>query len=183
MLLLINFIYVQIKQEYLNCHCWYLFMWVLFILVHLLDKLVLELDPYLFTLLTVFSVSVLWVDFDLSNDLPYSDLIIMDVSTFLLDTSDLSILLTVSILFFAMVRVMASFTTLGFIPMPLFPTLTTVLVVVTNNFYISSKPPLVFLALILGLSDFFYKGPLIFEDIISLLDLIYLVNSKIKISF
>ena len=67
----------------------------------LLDKLVLEIYLDLFTVFTVFSVSVLLVDLDLSNDLTFSDLLLLDVSNFLLDACDLSFLLTVSILFYA----------------------------------------------------------------------------------
>ena len=62
------------------------------ILVLFTDKLVVEID---FFLLTVFSVSFLWVDLYLSNDFPLSDLIMLDVSTFLLGACDFSVLLTV----------------------------------------------------------------------------------------
>ena len=80
-----------------------------------------------------FFVSLLLVDLGLSNDLPLSDLLLLDVSTFLLDDCYLSVLLTVSILFFAMGGVMASFATLGFFPMSVLPSLTIVPVVVTNS--------------------------------------------------
>ena len=63
------------------------------------DKLVLKIDPDLFTLLTVLSVSVLFIDLGLSNDLPLSDLLLLDVSTFLLDACYFSVLFTVSIFF------------------------------------------------------------------------------------
>ena len=72
----------------------------LYILVLLLDKLVLEIDLDLFILLTVFSMSVLWLDLDLSKDLPCSDLFLLDISTVLLGACDFSVLLTVSIFFF-----------------------------------------------------------------------------------
>ena len=65
----------------------------------LLDKLVLKIDFDLFTLLTVFSVTVLLVDLDLSNYLPFSDLLILDVSTVLLYDCDISVFFTVSIFF------------------------------------------------------------------------------------
>ena len=55
------------------------------ILVILLDTLVLEKDLDLYTVFTMFSVSVLWVDLDLSNDLTLLDLLLMYVSTVLLD--------------------------------------------------------------------------------------------------
>ena len=47
---------------------------------------------------------------------------------------DFSFLLTVSILFFAMGGVVASFTTLGFVPMSVFPSLKILSVIVTNDF-------------------------------------------------
>ena len=71
-----------------------------YILVHLLDKLVLEIDFDLLTVLTVFCVSVLLVYLYLSNYLTFSDLLLLDVSTVLLDACDLYVLLTVSIFFF-----------------------------------------------------------------------------------
>ena len=45
-------------------------------------------------------MSVLWVDLDLSNYLPLSDSLLLDVSTFLLGACDFSDLLTVLIFFF-----------------------------------------------------------------------------------
>ena len=54
---------------------------------------------------------------------------------------------------------------------------------VSGVFFLSSKLPLVFLAIILGLSNFFYNRSLIFEDMISVLDLLYPVNYKIKVRF
>ena len=65
---------------------------------------------------TVSSFSVLWVDFDLSNDIPLSDLLLMDLSFLILDACGLSVSLTVSILFFTMGLVMASSTKLDFFP-------------------------------------------------------------------
>ena len=64
---------------------------------------------------TVFSVSSLWVDLDLSNDFNLSYLLLLVVSTILLDARDFSVLLTMSIFFFAIGGVMAYFTTLGFV--------------------------------------------------------------------
>ena len=69
-----------------------------------------------------------------------SDLLLLGLSTVLLDAFDFSVLLTVSILFFAEIgRVMAYFTTLGLISyfcqtMLVFPSLATVSVVLTNAF-------------------------------------------------
>ena len=80
----------------------------------LLDKLVLRIDPDLFTFLTVFSVSVLLVNLDLSNDLTLSDLLLLDLSTFLFDACYFSVLMTVSIFFFEMGVVVDSFTALYF---------------------------------------------------------------------
>ena len=67
------------------------------ILVLSLDKLVFGIDLDLFT---VFSMSVLWVDLDLSNDLTFSVLLLLGVSTVLLDTFDFSVLLTVSMFYY-----------------------------------------------------------------------------------
>ena len=64
------------------------------------DKLVDDIEPDLFSLLTVFYASVFWVELDLFNDLRLSDLLLLDVSTILLNACDLSVLLTVSILLF-----------------------------------------------------------------------------------
>ena len=64
------------------------------------DEIVLEIDLDLFTLLTMSSVSVFWVDIDLSNYSHFSDLLMLDVSNFLSDACDLSVLLNVSIFFF-----------------------------------------------------------------------------------
>ena len=43
------------------------------ILVLFSDRIVFEIDPDVFYLLTVFSVSIIWVYLDLSNDLTFSD--------------------------------------------------------------------------------------------------------------
>ena len=67
--------------------------------------------------------------------------------------------------------------------MSVFPYLKIVSVVVTNDFSVSSRSPLVSLTVILGLSDVFWNTSLIFEDMISVLDLLYLVNYKIKSRF
>ena len=86
------------KTETLKFPCEHLFLMIFSILVLLLDKLVLgiELD-----LSTVFSMSVILEDIDLSIDLTLSVLLLLGVSTVLLDAFDFSILLTVPILFFA----------------------------------------------------------------------------------
>ena len=83
------------------------------VLVLFSDKLGIEIDSHLFTLLTVFSASVIWVDLDLSNYVSLSYFLMMGVSTFLLDACNFSVLLTVSIFLFAMAGVIASFATLG----------------------------------------------------------------------
>ena len=75
------------------------------------------------------------------------------------------------------------FTTLVFFFMSVFPSLTTVSVLVTNDFSVSSKSPLVFLTVILGLSDLLGNGSLIFEEMISVLDILYPVNYRIKVRF
>ena len=67
------------------------------ILVLLLDKLILGI--YL-DLSNMFSVSVILVYLDLSIDLTLSVLLLLGVSTFLLDACDFYVLLTVSIFFF-----------------------------------------------------------------------------------
>ena len=103
-------------------------------MVILSDKLADNIDLDLFTDFTVSYVSVLWVDFDLSNDLPLSDLFIMDLSFLILDACGFSVLLTVLILFFSMGVVMASFVTLGFVPISLIPSWEILSVVVTNDF-------------------------------------------------
>ena len=58
------------------------------ILVLLLDKLVLTID---LDLSNVFSVSVFWLNLDLSIDLNLSVLLLLDVSTALLDAYDFSV--------------------------------------------------------------------------------------------
>ena len=79
--------------------------------------------------------------------------------------------------------VIAYFTTLGFVPMSVFPYLTTVLVVVTNEFSVSYKSPLVFPNIIPGFSYLFCNWSLIFEDMISVLGLLYQLNYKIRVRF
>ena len=153
------------------------------ILVLLLDKLVLEIDLYLFTVFTIFYVSFIWVDLDLSNDSTLSNILLLDVSTVFFYACDFSFLLTVSISFFAIGGGMSFFTTIGFVPISVFPSLTTVSLVVTNAFSVSSKPPLIFPTFSIELSDFFGNGSLICEDMISVLDILHLVNSRIKVRF
>ena len=122
-------------------------------MVLLLDKLVLGID---LDLSNMFSVSVILVYLDLSIDLTLSVLLLLVVSIVLLDACDFYIFLTVSIFFFSKIRgVMASFTTVGFFSLFCQPCqyslfLTTVSVVKTNDFLVSSKPPLVFLTFSLG---------------------------------
>ena len=117
-------------------------------------KLVFEIDIDSFSLLTLFPVSVILVHLDLSNDLALSDLLLLYLSTVLLDDCGFSILLTVSIFFLAMGVVMDSFTALVFVPVSLSLPMTTFLVVVTNDFS---------------------------EDMVTVLDLLYPVNYKIKV--
>ena len=66
-----------------------------YILLILLYKLVLGIYLDLFNVFNEFYVSVIWVDPDLSNDLKLSYLLLLDVSTVLLDASDFSFFLTV----------------------------------------------------------------------------------------
>ena len=86
----------------------------------------------------MFSVSDILVDLDLSSDLTVLVLFLLGVSTVLLGCCDFSVLLTVSIFFFAEIGgVRASSATLGsdfhyLSTMSVFPSLTTVSVVVTN---------------------------------------------------
>ena len=66
---------------------------------------------------------------------------------------------------------MDSFTALGFVfpflsTMSLFPPLTTLSVVATNSFLVSSKYPLVFLTFSLGLSYSLGNGQMILYDMI-----------------
>ena len=78
------------------------------ILALLSEILADEIDLDLFSVFTVSYVSFLLVYLDLSNDLylfndiPLSDLFMMGLSFLLLDACCFSVLLTVSILFFAM---------------------------------------------------------------------------------
>ena len=71
------------------------------ILVLLSEKLADEIDLYLFSVFNVSSVSVIWVDLDLSNELdlsndpPLSDSFLMDLSFLLLDYCGLSVFFTV----------------------------------------------------------------------------------------
>ena len=58
------------------------------ILLLLLDKLFIGIDLDLFT---VFSVSVIWVDLDVSNNLNVSVLLLLGVSTVLLDACYFSV--------------------------------------------------------------------------------------------
>ena len=104
------------------------------ILVLFWYKLADEIDLDLFTAFNMSYVSVLWVDLDLSNDLPLSGLLMVYLYFFLLDACGFYVLMTVSILFFAMVGVMDSFTTVNFFPMSLIPSLEILSVVVTNKF-------------------------------------------------
>ena len=143
------------------------------ILVLLLDKKVLEIDPDLATVFTVFSVPVLWVDLDLSNNLTLSDLLLLGVSTVLLNACEFSVFLPSPhcVLFYF------------FSTMSVLPSLATVSVVATNAFSDSSKSPLLFLTFSLGLSYFFGNGSLIFDDMISVIDLLHPFNSRIKVRF
>ena len=68
-----------------------------YILVILLDKLVLGIELDLFT---VFSMPVIWIKLDLYIKLIVSVLLLLGVSTVLLDAYDVSVLLTVSIFCF-----------------------------------------------------------------------------------
>ena len=67
--------------------------------------------------------------------------------------------------------------------MSVLPSLTTMSVVVTNEFLVSSKSPLILLNFSLGLSDFLGNGSLILDDMISVLDIMYPVNYRISSRF
>ena len=115
-------------------------------MVLLLDQLVPGIYLYLSILLTV---SVILVDLYLSIVLTVSFLLLLEVSTVFFNACDLSVVLTVSILFFDEIgEGVASSTLLCFVllflTMSLFPSLSTVSIVVTNDFLISSKSPLDF---------------------------------------
>ena len=73
--------------------------WGFSILVLFSDNLTDEIDLYLLTDFTVSSVSVIWLDLNLSHDLPLSDLLLMDLSFFISVACDFSVLLTMSIFF------------------------------------------------------------------------------------
>ena len=75
------------------------------------------------------------------------------------------------------------FTTLGFVPISVLPSLETLSVVVNNTFLVSSKSPLVFLTVMLGFSDLFFNGSLVFQDMISVLGILCTDNYKTKVSF
>ena len=100
------------KTETLKLSLWISTSEVFSILVLLLDKFVFGIDLDLFN---VFYVSVIWVNLDLSIDLTLSFLLILGVSTVLFDACNFSVLLTVSILFFAEIGGLVDYlTTLGF---------------------------------------------------------------------
>ena len=113
-------------------------------------------------------------------------LFLLGVSTVLLEACYFSILLTVSILFFAeIVGVMASSKIFCFgLPslstMSVFTSLTTVSVVVTNDCLVSSKYPPVFLTFSLGVSYSLGNGKMVLDEMILVLDIIHPVNSRIS---
>ena len=136
----------------------------------------------------MFSVSVILVDLDLSIDLTLSVLFLLGVSTVLLDACGFSVMLTVSFFFPEIGGVMDSFTTLGFFSFFFvyhvsMPFLKTVSVVITNAFLVSSKSPLFFLTFSLGLSDYLGNGSMILDYMISLIDILHPVNSRISSIF
>ena len=106
----------------------------------------------------------------------------LDLSTVLLDACDFSVFLLCKYSFLNG-RSDGFIHHIRFFFVSVFPSLTTVLVVVTNALSVSSKSPLVFLTVILLLSDFSGNGSLIFEYMISVLDILYPVNYIIKVSF
>ena len=61
-----------------------------------------------------------------------------------------------------------------------FPSLTTMSVVVTNACLVSSKSPLVFLTFSLGVSYSLGNGKMVLDEMISVLDLSQPVNSRIS---
>ena len=70
-------------------------------LILLSDKLADEIDLDFFNVFTEYYISVILEALDLSSDIPFFYSLIMDLSFLLLDACGLSVLLTVSILFFA----------------------------------------------------------------------------------
>ena len=114
-----------------------------------------------------------------------SVLLLLGVYTVLLDACDFYVLLTVLILFFSEIGgVMDSSTTFCFdfpylSTMSVFPSLKNVSVVVTNAYLVSSKHPLVFLTLSLGVSDSLGNGQMVFGDMIPVLDILHPYNSRI----
>ena len=101
-----------------------------------------------------------------------SFLLLLGISTILLDAFDLSVFLTVPILFFSEIGgVMAYSTTFCFdlhylSTMSVFPSSKTVSVVVTNACLVSSKSPIVFLNFSLGVSDYSGNGKMVLFDMI-----------------
>ena len=154
--------------------------------VLLLDTFVLGIDLYLYT---VFSVSVLWVDFDLSNYLTLLFLLLLGVFTVLLDAYDLSVLLTLSIFLFDKIEgVMASSKILGFVllflsTISVFPYLKTVAVVLNNACLVSFKSPLVFQNFSLGVSYSLGDEPMLLYDMVLMIDMSHPVNSRISSRF
>ena len=64
--------------------------------------------------------------------------------------------------------------------MSVFPSMTTVSVVVTNACLVSYKSRLLFIYFSLGVSDSLGKGQMVLDDIISVLDLLHPINSGIS---
>ena len=82
-----------------------------------------------------------------------------------------------SVLFFSEIgEMMASSTTFCFS----FPFLSTVLIVGTRGFLVSSKSSLGLLTFSLGASDFLGNGPMILDYMVLVLDLLRPVNSRIS---
>ena len=151
------------------------------ILVILLDKLVLEIDLALFTVFNVFYVSVFLLYPDLYNNLTLSGLLLLGVSTVLLDAYGFSFLLTVSIVF---IRSSGGF--LHHIRFCSHDSITFFEDHVSSSdqcLFGFIQIPTFFLTFSLGLSDLFGNESLIFEDMISVLDILHKVNSRIKIRF
>ena len=103
------------------------------ILVLLSDKLADEIDLDLFTIFTVYSVPVLWVYFGLSNDLPLSYLLLLDLSIFYLGCVWFICFVDCVNILFCNGRSDGFLRHSRFLPMSLIPYLKFLSVVVTNE--------------------------------------------------
>ena len=156
-----------------------------YILVILLDKIVLEIDLDLFN---VFSVSVLWVELYLSIDLTLSVLLLLGVSTVLLDACDFSFFYCVNLLFFWNRRSdVFPYNIIFCLPFFFYHVSISYfynrVISIDQCLFGFIQIPTCFLTFSRGLSDLFGNGSLILEDIISVLDFLQQVNYRISSIF